>query len=76
MNIFTSNCALNLIKYKTIDFRTILASPAVAIKFGKIPRGQLIHVECKAWYKGVVHDKRYGKGMTRFEILVESEIES
>lgn len=46
-------------------------SPLVAIKVTPSVKGQLIHIECRAWYKGIVHDSKYKAGLTQFEILVE-----
>jgi len=44
---------------------------AVKIKGSEKLAGQLIHVECKAWFKGVVHDSRDKMGLTQFEVLIE-----
>jgi sodium/potassium-transporting ATPase subunit beta len=49
----------------------MLASPAVAVQFVDIPRGQLIHVECKLWFKGVVHDRKEKLGIAKFSILID-----
>jgi len=44
---------------------------AVKIKGSEKLAGQLIHVECKAWFKGVVHDSRDKMGLTQFEVLIK-----
>lgn len=42
--------------------------PLVAIKLSKkIPRDQLMHIECKLWAKGVQHDNRDRLGLVHFE---------
>ena len=53
--------------------RTNLVSPAVAVQFTDVPRGQLIHIECKAWFKGVVHDRKERMGLVHFELLLEGK---
>jgi sodium/potassium-transporting ATPase subunit beta len=50
--------------------KTNLVSPAVAVQFTDVPRGQLVHVECKAWFKGVVHERKERMGLVHFELLV------
>jgi len=49
-------------------------SPLVAIKMKiKSPYshfGQLIHVECRAYYRGVVHDTKNKRGLVQFEVLI------
>jgi len=45
--------------------------PLVAVKIKNIPWGQLIHVECRAWYEGVVHFPRDKSGMVMFEVMVD-----
>jgi sodium/potassium-transporting ATPase subunit beta len=32
--------------------------------------GQMVHMECRAWYKGVVHNKKDKLGLTQFEIML------
>jgi len=50
-------------------------SPLVVVQFdtAKMDRfvGQLIHVECRAYYKGVIHTTKTKTGMVQFEILLE-----
>jgi len=47
-------------------------SPLVAVQFdaSQMPLGQLIHVECRAYYKGVIHTTKTKTGMVQFEILL------
>jgi sodium/potassium-transporting ATPase subunit beta len=33
-------------------------------------QGQMIHIECRAWYKGVKHDKKDKAGLTQFEVII------
>ena len=51
--------------------RSNLISPAVAVQFQNVPRGQLLHIECKAWFKGVVHERKERMGLVHFELLIE-----
>ena len=32
--------------------------------------GQLIHVECRAWFDGVIHDTKDMAGLVRFEVML------
>jgi len=54
-------------------------SPLVAVQFdtSKLESfiGQLIHVECRAYYKGVVHTTKTKAGMVQFEILIERKLD-
>ena len=53
-------------------------SPLVAVQFdtSKMTRfvGQLIHVECRAYYKGVIHNAETKTGMVQFELLIERKL--
>jgi len=49
---------------------TAYGTPIVAVKFKNLPVGQLVHVECRAWFHGVVHNSRDKEGLTQFEILI------
>jgi len=49
---------------------TAYGVPIVAVKFTKLPVGQLVHVECRAWFHGVRHSSRDKEGLTQFELLV------
>jgi len=51
-------------------------SPMMAVQID-IPKtannkntGQMIHVECRAWYEGVKHDKKEKAGLTQFEVII------
>ena len=33
-------------------------------------RGQLVHVECRAYYRGVRHDKKDKLGLVQFEVQI------
>ena len=49
-------------------------SPLVAVQFNFADNqqflGQLIHVECRAYYQGVVHETKSKAGLVQFELLV------
>merc|ERR1712130_738627 len=47
-------------------------SPLVAVQFSDLPKGQLIHVECRSYYQGVRHETKSKTGLVTFEILVKS----
>ena len=32
--------------------------------------GQMVHIECRAWYEGVQHDKKHKAGLTQFEVMI------
>lgn len=32
--------------------------------------GQMIHIECRAWFKGVIHHKKDKAGLTQFEVMI------
>jgi len=46
--------------------------PLVAVKIKNILWGQLIHVECRAWYEGVIHNPRDKSGMLMFEVMMDN----
>ncbi|CAG0920010.1 unnamed protein product [Notodromas monacha] len=46
-------------------------SPMVAIHFKRPEPAVLINIECKAWFKGVVHNRRDRVGSVHFELLVD-----
>jgi len=50
-----------------------LASPAIAVQFDNVIQGQLLHIECKVWFKGVIHDRKERMGLVHFEVMVESD---
>jgi len=44
---------------------------AVRLNVASVQSGQLIHVQCKAWYEGVVHNTRDKMGMVMFEVILD-----
>lgn len=63
------------IKYFPFRGRDAYQPPLVAVRLNmnepQSTSGQLIHVQCKAWFEGVVHNKRDKMGMTMFEVFLE-----
>jgi len=47
-------------------------SPLVAVQFTDLPKGQLIHVECRSYYQGVRHETKSKTGLVTFEVLIKS----
>jgi len=47
-------------------------SPLVAVQFKNVPLGQLVHVECRAYYHGVKHETKSKTGLVQFEVLIKS----
>jgi len=45
-------------------------SPLVAIQIEPSTPGQLVHMECRAYYRGVKHDKKHKLGLVQFEVQV------
>jgi len=45
-------------------------SPLVAIQVDPKTPGQLVHMECRAYYRGVKHDKKDKLGLVQFEVQV------
>jgi len=45
-------------------------SPLVAIKVTPASEGQLLHVECRAWFDGVTHMTKDKIGLVQFEVYV------
>jgi len=45
-------------------------TPLVALKISqeKEDWGQMMHIECRAWYEGVHHDTKFKSGLTQFEV--------
>ncbi len=51
----------------------LFLSVAVRIETDKVldlQVGQLIHVECRAWFHGVKHDTKDMSGLVRFEVML------
>jgi len=48
-------------------------SPLVAVNFNLDEKyiGQLIHIECRAYYKGVRHETKSKTGLVQFEVLMK-----
>lgn len=45
-------------------------SPMVALEIESDRLGQLLHLECRAWYLGVKHSTKDKTGLVQFEVLV------
>jgi len=45
-------------------------SPLVAIQVDPKNPGQLVHMECRAYYRGVKHDKKDKLGLVQFEVQI------
>jgi len=57
----------------------IYHSPLVAVKVS--PRnenykGQLIHIECRAYYKGVKHITKTKEGLVQFEVQIKDDVQA
>jgi len=48
-------------------------SPLVALKIQPTNVGQLLHVECRAYYKGVKHNTKDKIGLVQFEVLINEK---
>lgn len=49
-------------------------NPIVAVKFGSgIPVGQLVHIECKLWTKGVEHNRKDRIGQVHLEVFLNEK---
>lgn len=46
-------------------------SPLVAIHFERPTQGILINIECKAWAKNIIHDRKDRIGSVHFELLID-----
>jgi len=46
-------------------------SPMVAVRINNPPTGRMIHIECRAYYHGVVHSTKDKIGLTQFEVMVQ-----
>jgi len=51
-------------------------SPLVAVKINPKPEhwGQLLHIECRAYYGGVKHNAKDKKGLAQFEVLIGEKL--
>lgn len=54
--------------------RGVFHSPLVALKVtpGDKYIGQLIHIECRAYFRGVDHSTKYKTGLVQFEVLIKA----
>jgi len=68
MEYFPSNQAISL-KYFPFTGGNY-HSPVVAVQLTAKP-GQLIHMECRAYYKGVKHNTKDRLGLVQFEIYID-----
>ena len=51
-----------------MDTKVGYHSPLVAIQVAPKSQGQLVHMECRAYYRGVKHDKKDKLGLVQFEV--------
>ena len=48
-------------------------SPLVALQITPTNPGMLMHIECRAYFRGVVHDKKEKLGLVQFEVQINGE---
>ncbi|XP_014102717.1 sodium/potassium-transporting ATPase subunit beta-2 isoform X1 [Bactrocera oleae] len=46
-------------------------SPLVAVHFERPKRGIIINIECKAWARNILHDRKERLGSVHFELLID-----
>ncbi|XP_016964140.1 sodium/potassium-transporting ATPase subunit beta-2 isoform X2 [Drosophila biarmipes] len=46
-------------------------SPLVAVHFQRPKRGIIINVECKAWARNIIHDRKERIGSVHYELLID-----
>uniref|UniRef100_A0A1A9ZFE8 Sodium/potassium-transporting ATPase subunit beta-2 n=1 Tax=Glossina pallidipes TaxID=7398 RepID=A0A1A9ZFE8_GLOPL len=46
-------------------------SPLVAVHFQRPKRGIIINIECKAWARNIIHDRKERVGSVHFELLID-----
>jgi len=51
-------------------------SPLVAIRIKPTNIGQLLHVECRAYFQGVIHKTKEKMGLVQFEVMTVEKLES
>ena len=51
-------------------FPTALAWPSCLVQVDPATKGQLVHMECRAYYRGVKHDKKDKLGLVQFKVQV------
>ena len=59
------------LKYFPMTSKNDNENAIVAVKFKELPVGRLVHVICKAYYKGVEHSKKEKRGLVTFQLLVK-----
>jgi len=59
------------LKYFPMTSKYNKQNAMIALQFNELPTNRLIHVICKAYYKGVTHSKKFRTGITTFQLLVE-----
>jgi sodium/potassium-transporting ATPase subunit beta len=47
-------------------------SPLVAVQFLEPPKGQLLHIECRAWAANIGYDRMQRVGKAHFELMVHT----
>lgn len=61
------------LKYFPFDNINNTQSPLLAVQFEELKVGQLIHIECRAYFKGVYHSRKEKQGLVRFEIFYDQK---
>ncbi|XP_034473185.1 sodium/potassium-transporting ATPase subunit beta-2 isoform X1 [Drosophila innubila] len=46
-------------------------SPLVAVHFQRPKRGIIINIECKAWARNIIHDRKERLGSVHYELLID-----
>lgn len=46
-------------------------SPLIAVHFKRPNKGIIINIECKAWAKNIIHDRKERLGSVHFEIMID-----
>jgi len=55
------------------EYEHLYHSPLVAIKVTPKITGQLIHIQCKAYYENVIHTTKDKQGMVQFEVQIKKD---
>jgi len=42
----------------------------IIVQVSPVIKGALVHIECRAWFEGVIHSGKEKAGLTQFEVLV------
>lgn len=74
MNSFTYFPATQGIPFKYYPYKYAhmnYHNPLVALQLKNVPKGQLLHIECRLWAKGIKYDRKERIGMKRFELLLD-----